>query len=80
MGYAAPIATKAISSQASPSSRRSRTDILTPVFAAILASLHHSRRQQAQRTLRQYRHLVDNAGPGGAAMSNATSENQHVDE
>ena len=27
-------------------------------IAAVLAALHHSRRLQAQRTLRQYQHLI----------------------
>jgi hypothetical protein len=80
MGYAPSIATKTISAKSSPSSRRSRTNILATVFAAILATLHHSRRLQAQRTLRQYRHLIDNAGPGIAPVSNATSRYQHVGE
>jgi hypothetical protein len=31
------------------------------IFAVILEALHHSRRLQAERTLRQYRHLIDKA-------------------
>ena len=31
------------------------------IFAAIFEALHHSRRLQAARTLRQYRHLIDRA-------------------
>jgi acetyl-CoA acetyltransferase len=31
------------------------------IFATIFEALHHSRRLQAERTLRQYRHLIDRA-------------------
>ena len=31
------------------------------VFRLILEALHRSRREQAERTLRQYRHLIDRA-------------------
>ncbi len=35
----------------------------TRIFAIILEALHHSRRLQAERTLRQYRDLIDQGRP-----------------
>jgi hypothetical protein len=32
---------------------------LKSILASFLAALHHSRRIQARRVLRQYRHLID---------------------
>jgi len=46
------------------------------IFAIILDALHHSRRLQAERTLRQYRHLIDRAGHGIGEP--ATGEDRHV--
>ena len=37
-------------------------------IAAVLAALHHSRRLQAQRTLRQYQHLI--ADPKEVSLDN----------
>jgi hypothetical protein len=34
------------------------------IFAAIIDALHHSRRLQAERIIRQYRHLLANSEPG----------------
>jgi len=38
-------------------------------FGHLLQALHHSRRLQAERTLRQNRHLVDSGGPQFASRS-----------
>ena len=35
-----------------------QSSIFGSIFARILAALHHSRRLQAQRILRQYQHLI----------------------
>jgi len=34
------------------------------LFAAIIDALHHSRRLQAERIIRQYRHLLASSEPG----------------
>jgi len=51
--------------------RREKTrpsSIFGSIFAAVLAALHHSRRLQAQRTLRQYQHLI--ADPKEVSLDN----------
>jgi hypothetical protein len=35
-----------------------QSSIFGSIFARVLAALHHSRRLQAQRVLRQYQHLI----------------------
>ena len=51
------------------------------VFGLILEALHHSRRLQAERTLRQYRDLMDRAEHSIAAELKLRSEgNQHVEK
>ena len=57
MAYAPSIATKTNVYDLTQRLRPSRKGLL----ALILDVLHHSRRLQAQRTLRQYRHLIDEA-------------------
>jgi hypothetical protein len=37
----------------------------TGIFAFFLGALHHSRRIQSRRALRQYRHLLQPASSGG---------------
>jgi hypothetical protein len=61
----------------SPSRRPTRKSL----FALIVDALHHSRRLQAKRTLRQYRHLIDRAGRPGRGQPHASSgDDRHVDE
>ena len=42
-------------------------------FAVLLEALHHSRRLQAKRAIRQYRHLIDRTGYRILCGSNARS-------
>lgn len=52
-----------------------RRPIRTSIFAAIVEALHRSRRLQATRTLRQYRHLMDTTeGNGVVGELSARSE------
>jgi hypothetical protein len=39
------------------------------LFASLLEALHHSRRLQAQRALRQYRHLIARPDAAGATSN-----------
>jgi hypothetical protein len=51
--------------------RRQKTgqsSIFGGIFARVLAALHHSRRLQAQRILRQYQHLI--ADPKEVSLNN----------
>jgi hypothetical protein len=57
MRHVPSIATKFVSIRSVSSPRRSKKSI----FAIILYALHHSRRLQAERTLRRYRDLIDRA-------------------
>ena len=50
------------------------------IFAIILDALHHSRRLQAQRTLRQYHDLIDQAQRGLESESCFSGESQHVEK
>jgi hypothetical protein len=51
------------------------------LFAAFLAALHHSRRIQSRRVLRQYRHLIDQGDERTAFNSQSNLEDrQHVDQ
>lgn len=55
MNFAPFIATKSVSIRSNP--RQS----LKTILAIILDTLRHSRRLQAERTLREYRHLIHQA-------------------
>ena len=69
------IATKFVSIRPVSSARRNKKSI----FAIILDALHHSRRLQAQRTLRRYRDLIDRAEHRIAAeLKLRSGEHQHV--
>ena len=46
-------------------------------FAVLLEALHHSRRLQAKRAIRQYRHLIDRTGYRILRESNARSGEDH---
>jgi hypothetical protein len=46
-------------------------------FAALLEALHHSRRLQAKRAIRQYSHLIDRTGYRISGESNAHSGEDH---
>ena len=39
------------------------------LFSRLLDALHHSRHLQAQRVLRQYRHLIARHQPAGTALN-----------
>jgi hypothetical protein len=57
------------------------SNVFESIFAAVLAALHHSRRLQAQRTLRQYRHLI--ADPKEISLDNfmpKTGGDKHAGE
>jgi hypothetical protein len=85
MGHAPSIATK-ITSQLtsetssqdiSPSHRQNRKSL----FAQIIDALHRSRRLQAERTLRQYRHLIDRADQADINDTHTHSgDDCHVDK
>lgn len=63
MRRAPSIAMKFVSIRSVSSPRRNKRS----VFGLILDALHHSRRLQAERTLRQYRDLIDQAEHSMAA-------------
>jgi hypothetical protein len=47
----------------------------------LIAALHHSRRIQARRTLRQYRHLIDQGDQRTACnLQPNLKERDHVDQ
>jgi hypothetical protein len=47
-----------------------RKSVFVAFFASFIAALHHSRRIQSRRTLRQYRHLIDQATSAPPATCN----------
>ena len=55
MRHAQSIATKLVPAHSVSSHQRKN------IFGVILDALHHSRRLEAERTLRRYRHLVERA-------------------
>jgi hypothetical protein len=57
MRHAPSIATKLVSIRSVSSPRQNKKSI----FGVILGALHHSRRLQAERTLRRYRDLIEQA-------------------
>jgi hypothetical protein len=69
MGHAPSLATKIASQIASPTTSQtvfqdnspSRRQNRKSLFALILDALHHSRRLQSKRALRQFHHLIDQA-------------------
>ena len=73
MGHAPSIATKISSRTASQTTfldiSPSRQQTGKGLFAHILDVLHHSRRLQARRVLRQYQFLIDRTGQGPAGTS-----------
>src|SRR5579864_4214451 len=56
----APTASEAVFSIVAPESCSRKVIRQKGWPGRLLRALHHSRRQQAERTLRQYRHLIDN--------------------
>ena len=57
MRHASFISTKIVSFETAREHPKKRKSIFRIIFEA----LHHSRRLQAERTLHQYRHLIDKA-------------------
>jgi hypothetical protein len=58
-----------------------RKSLFTSFFASFIATLHHSRRIQARRTLRQYRHLIDQGDQRTAChLQPNLKECDHVDQ
>ncbi|HTC98592.1 MAG TPA: hypothetical protein VK734_12755 [Bradyrhizobium sp.] len=58
-----------------------RKSLFTSFFASFIAVLHHSRRIQARRTLRQYRHLIDQGDQRAARnLQPNLKECDHVDQ
>jgi hypothetical protein len=55
-----PTASEAVFSIVVPESCSRKVIRWKGLFGRLLRTLHHSRRLQAERTLRQYRHLIDN--------------------
>jgi hypothetical protein len=58
-GSRAPTVSEAVFSIVAPESCPRKAIRQKGLLGRLLRALHHSRRQQAQRTLRQYHHLVD---------------------
>jgi hypothetical protein len=57
-----------------------RKSLFMSFFASIVAALHHSRRIQSRRTLRQYRHLIDRGDQRTACnLQPSLKERDHVD-
>jgi hypothetical protein len=56
----APTASEAVFSIVAPESCSRKVIRQKGWLGRLLRTLHHSRRQQAQRTLQQHRHLIDN--------------------
>jgi hypothetical protein len=81
MGHAPSIAAKISSQIASsttvPDISASRQQTRKSLFAPIIDALHHSRRLQAKRVLRQYQHLIDQTRQDPAGESDASSGGQH---
>src|SRR5882724_10204514 len=63
---------------ASFSSRRS--NLGGGFFAGVMAALHESRRLQAARSIRQYRHLIHQEPEAGAAKRTAPSPREQVSQ
>jgi len=59
-GSRAPTVSEAVFSIVAPESHSRKGIGQKSWLGRLLEALHHSRRLQAQRTLRQYRHLIDN--------------------
>jgi hypothetical protein len=58
-----------------------RKNLFASFFALLIAALHHSRRMQSRRTLRQYRHLIDQGGQRAAChLQPSLKERDHVDQ
>jgi len=58
-----------------------RKSLFASFFASFIAALHHSRRIQARRTLRQYRHLIDQGDQRTACnLQPNLKECDHVDQ
>ena len=58
-----------------------RKNLFSSFFASFIAALHHSRRIQARRTLRQYRHLIDQGDQRTACnLQPNLKECDHVDQ
>jgi hypothetical protein len=49
-------------------------------FGSLISTLHHSRRIQARRTLRQCRHLIDQGDQHTACNLQPVKERDHVDQ
>jgi hypothetical protein len=58
-GSRAPTASEAVFSIVAPESCPRKVIRQKGLFGRLLRALHHSRRRQAERALRQYRHLID---------------------
>src|ERR1700744_1216069 len=57
-----------------------RKSIFASFFASLIAALHHSRRVQSRRFLRQYRHLIDQGDQRTACnLQPIMKECDHVD-
>jgi hypothetical protein len=77
MGDAPSIAAEIGSRESSLDRRPARKGF----FAVLLEALHRSRRIQAQRAIRQHRHLIDRTGQRILRESNARSgEDHHADK
>jgi hypothetical protein len=58
-----------------------RKSLFASFFTSLIAALHHSRRIQARRTLRQYRHLIDQGDQRTACnLQPNVRECDHVDQ
>ena len=58
-----------------------RKSLIASIFASFMAALHHSRRIQARRTLRQYRHLIEQGDLRVARnLQPSLKERDHVDQ
>jgi hypothetical protein len=58
-----------------------RKSLFASLLVSLIAVLHHSRRIQARRTLRQYRHLIDQGDqPTACNLQPNLKECDHVDQ
>jgi hypothetical protein len=58
-----------------------RKSLFASFFTSLIAVLHHSRHIQARRTLRQYRHLIDQGDQRTACnLQSNLKECDHVDQ
>jgi hypothetical protein len=77
MRHAPFIATRLVSFETARERPKQRKNI----FRIILEALHHSRRLQAERTLHQYRHLIQKAESNSlCALNKCSGAKDHVDE